>query len=91
MPAPEQQKEYTRLSGKLQAIGRHFYKELPSGTTSLRMKLKDGAVMIEAYDRSGKLIGIVLSGEMSGAFRTALQIAFKDLESPDLDGVICLL
>ena len=53
MPAPEQQKEYTRLLGKLQAIGRHSYKELPGNTTSLRMKLKDGAVIIEAYDRGG--------------------------------------
>jgi hypothetical protein len=59
VPPPERQKEYTRLSGLLQAIGLRYKAEFPSGATSLLMKVNDGKVQVEVYDRVGRKIGDV--------------------------------
>lgn len=91
MPTPEQQREYTRLSGLLQAIGMRYSKELPSGSTSLLMKVNDGTALVEAYDQKGKLIGIVPNEKTSNAFRSALQSTFEHTVSPDSDGVIAII
>src|SRR5260221_7487915 len=91
MPTPEQQKEYARLSGLLQVIGMRNIKELPSGSTSLLMKVNDGMVTVEAYDQKGKLIGTVPNEKTSSAFRTALQSAFEHTVSPDPDGVVAII
>jgi hypothetical protein len=47
VPPPERQKEYERLSGLLQAIGIRYRAELPSGATSLLLKLNDGSFLVE--------------------------------------------
>lgn len=87
MPTPEQQREYTRLSGLLQAIGMRYIKELPSGSTSLLMKVNDGKVVVEVFDQKGKLIGTVPNEKTSSTFRAALQSTFQHTVSPDPDGV----
>jgi hypothetical protein len=91
MPTPEQQREYTRLSGLLQAIGMRYYVELPSGSSSLLMKVKNGKVLVEAYDQSGKLIGTVPDENTSSAFRAALEDTFSLVTSPDPDGIIAII
>ncbi|SRR5258706_13756767 len=91
MPTPEQQREYTRLSGLLQAIGMRYIKELPDGSTSLLMKVNDGKVLVEAYDQKGKVIGTVPNDKTSSAFGAALQNTFEHTVSPDPDGVIAII
>jgi hypothetical protein len=89
--SPEQQKEYTRLSGQLQAIGIRHRAELPCGTTSLLMKVTDGNVLVEVYDRMGKKIGDIPDGKTSSALRGVLQQTFQSAISPDQDGVIAII
>ncbi len=91
MPTPEQQREYARLSGLLQAIGMRYYKELPSGSTSLLMKVENGKVLVEAYDQAGKLIGTVPNENTSSAFRATLESKFAGAISPDPDGIIAII
>jgi hypothetical protein len=91
MPTPAQQREYTRLSGLLQAIGRRFYTELPGGSTSLLMKVENGRVLLEGYDHYGKLLGTVPNEKTSGAFRVALAGSFAGAISPDPDGVVAII
>jgi hypothetical protein len=88
---PERQSEYARLSGLLQAIGRHYKAELPSATTSLLMKVNSGKVVVEAYDRMGKKIGDIPNDKTSPALRAALQNMFQHEISPDHDGVIAMI
>jgi hypothetical protein len=90
MPTPEQQIEYTRLSGLLQAIGHRYYKELPNGATSLRLTNTGGKVLLEVYDRLGKQIGIVPNEKTSSALSADLQRAFAHATSFE-DPVICPL
>ena len=52
-----------------------FKAELPSGATSLLMKVINGKVLVEVYDRMGKKIGDIPS----------------EKTSPDHDGVIALV
>ena len=91
VPPPERQKEYARLSGQLQAIGLRYKAELPSGATSLLMKVSDGNVRVEVYDRMGKKIGDIPGDNTSTALRDALQQTFQLAISPDHDGVIAML
>jgi len=91
MPTLEQQREYAKLSGLLQAIGMRYYVELPSGSSSLLMKVKNGKVLVEAYDGSGKLIGTVPDEDTSSAFRATLERTFAGAISPDPDGVIAII
>ena len=91
VPSPEQQKEYTRLSALLQAIGIRHRPELPSGATSLLMKVMDGNVLVEVYDRMGKKIGDIPDAKTSSALRDALQQTFQSAISPDHDGVIAII
>ena len=91
MPTPEQQRLYTKLSGQLQAIGLHFYRELPTGAKSLLMKNDGGKVVVEVYDNGGKLVGTVPNERTSTELRTALQSTFADTVSPDPDGVVAIL
>jgi hypothetical protein len=88
MPTPEQQKEYSKLSRQLQAIGLRYKAELPSGSTSLLMKVKGGKVVVDAYDRMGKLIGTVPNDKTSPAFSALLQSTFEHTVSPDPAGVV---
>lgn len=91
MPTPEQQRLYTRLSGQLQAIGMHYYRELPTGATSLLMKVSQGKVLVEVYDQQGKMIGAVPNENTSAAFHSDLQKTFSRAVSPDPDGVVAIL
>ena len=91
MPTPEQQREYSRLSGLLQAIGMRYYKELPSDSTSLLMKVENGKVLVEVYDRVGKFIGAVPNETTSSAFRAALEDTFARTISPDPDGIVAII
>jgi len=91
VPAPERQKEYARLSGLLQAIGLRYKTELPSGATSLLMKVSDGKVLIEVYDEMGKKIGDIPDAKTSGALRGTLQNTFQVAISPDHDGVVAII
>jgi len=90
MPTPEQQKEYTRLSGVLQAIGMRHYAELPKGTTSLLLTATDGKVSVEAYDTLGKPIGVVPHEMTSSILRSDLQRAFGGMTLPD-DSIIAIV
>jgi hypothetical protein len=88
---PERQSEYRRLSATLQAIGMLYRAELPSGTTSLLMKVNSGKVAVEAYDRMGKKIDDIPNDKSSPALRDALQNTFQHEISPDHDGVIAII
>jgi len=76
-PSPEQQKEYTRLSGLLQAIGMRHRAELPKGATSLLMKVANGAVLVEVYDGMGKKIADIPDHKTSSPLRDTLQQTFQ--------------
>jgi len=91
MPAPEQQREDTRLSRLLQEICRYYIRELPTGTTSVLLTNKDHKVRVEAYDRTGKAIGTVPNEKTSAAFNTDLTRFFANVVSPDPDGVVASL
>jgi hypothetical protein len=88
---PAQQQRYTQLSGLLHAFGIRYQNELPSGATSLLMKVINGNVSVEVYDGLGKIIGAVPNQETSAAFRTHLQQLFGHTVSPDPDGVVVAL
>jgi len=90
-PPPQRQSEYQKLSGWLQAIGMQFKAELPSGATSLLMKVIKGKVLVEVYDRMGKKIGDIPNEKTSIEFRNMLQHTFQSSVSPDHDGVIALV
>lgn len=90
MPTPEQQREYTRLSGLLQQICIHYAQELPSGTTSVLLTNKDRKVRLEAYKNSD-VIGVIPDDKTSAAFTADLTRYFADITSPDPDGVIAIV
>jgi hypothetical protein len=90
-PPPDRQKEYARLSGLLQAIGLRYKAELPAKATSLLMKVNDGKVSVEVYDRMGKRIGDIPDDKTSTALCDALQNTFQYAISPDHDGVIAII
>lgn len=90
MPTPEQQREYTRLSGLLQQICLHYAQELPSGTTSVLLTNKDRKVRLEAYKNSD-VIGVIPNDKTSPAFTADLTRHFADVTSPDPDGVIAIV
>ena len=50
VPTPKRWKECARFSGLLQAIGLRQKAELPSGATSLLMKVNYDKVQVEVYD-----------------------------------------
>ena len=50
VPTPKRLKECARFSGLLQAIGLRQKAELPSGATSLLMKVNYDKVQVEVYD-----------------------------------------
>jgi hypothetical protein len=91
VPPSERQKEYARLSGLLQAIGLRYKAELPSGATSLLMKVNEAKVQVEVYDRMGKKIGDIPDDKTSSALREALQNTFQSAISPDHDGVVAII
>src|SRR5579859_4305334 len=91
MPTPEQQRLYDLLSGQLQTIALHYRNELPSGSTSVLMKVQDGQVLVEAYDFHGKKIGTIPNEKTSPAFRADLNAAFLRSASPDPDGVVAII
>jgi hypothetical protein len=89
MPTPEQQREYTRLSGLLMAIGQRHYKELPKGTVSLSLTLGGSKIVVEAYDKLGKQIGTVPNETTSSVLRSDLELTFtKETFSDDAIVVI---
>jgi hypothetical protein len=83
MPTPEQQDEYTRLSGQLQSIGQRYFKELPHGSVSLVLTLNQGNVLVEAYDRMGRKLGEIPNHWTSSEFRSDLEQAFAQVTLPD--------
>jgi hypothetical protein len=91
VPPPERKKEYARLSGLLQAIGLGYRAELPSGATSLLMKVNDGKVQVEVYDMMGKKIGLIPDDKTSTALRDALQNTLQSAISPDHDGFVAII
>lgn len=91
VPPPERQKEYARLSGLLQAIGLRYRAELPTGSTSLLMKVNDGKVQVEVYDKLGKKITDIPSDKTSNALRELLQNTFQSSVSPDHDGIVAII
>jgi hypothetical protein len=90
MPTPEQQREYTRLSGLLQQVCMRYARELPSGTTSVLLTNKDRKVRVEAYKNS-QIIGIIPNDKTSPAFAADLTRYFADVTSPDPDGVVAMV
>jgi hypothetical protein len=90
MPTPEEQREYTRLSGLLQQICMRYAQELPSGTTSVLLTNKDRKVRLEAYKNSD-VIGVIPHDKTSPAFTADLARYFADATSPDPDGVIAIV
>ena len=91
VPPPERQKEYQKLSGQLQAIGLRYKAEMPIGATSLLMKVDEGKVLVEVYDRMGKKIGDIPDDRTSSALRDALQNTFQFAISPDHNGVVAII
>jgi hypothetical protein len=55
------------------------------------MKVNDGKVSVEVYDRMGKKIGDIPNDKTSTALRDALQNTFQYAISPDHDGVIAII
>jgi hypothetical protein len=92
MPTPEQQREYTRLSGLLQSIGIRYRGELPKGTVSLSLKLTGAGskILVEAYDGLGKLIGTVPNEGTSSLLRSDLERSFSKETFSD-DAIIALI
>jgi hypothetical protein len=90
MPTPEKQREYTRLSGLLMAIGHRHYKELPEGTTSLSLRLGFGKIVVEVYDKLGKLIGTLPNQTTSSALRSDLERAFAAETFSD-DAIVAII
>ena len=91
VPPPERQQEYEKLSGYLQAIALSHKAELPSGATSLLMKVIDGRVLVEVYDKMGKKLGDIPDDKTSSTLRDVLQNTFQSTISPDHDGVIAII
>ncbi len=61
----------------LMAIGQRHYRELPKGTVSLSLMLNPGSkIIVEAYDKLGKLIGTVPNDTTSMVFASDLERAF---------------
>jgi len=89
-PTAEQQKQYTRLSGTLQALGHRHRSELPNGATSLSLNVTDGRVVVEVYDNQGKKMGTVPNDKTSPAFSFALQQFLRET-LPDPDGIVAIL
>jgi hypothetical protein len=83
MATPEQQQEYSRLAGQLQAIGQKHFKELPHGAVSLVLTLNEGHVLVEAYDRMGRKLGDIPNHWTSEEFRSELETAFAGVTLPD--------
>ena len=88
---PKQQREYLRLSGLLQQICIHYRKELPKGTTAVRLTNPAQKVRLEAYDKSGKSLGIISEDKTSFAFLRELATFFANETSPDPDGILALI
>jgi hypothetical protein len=83
MPTPAQQQEYYRLSDILITIVRNHLREVPKGAVSLALTNDGHPVTVEAYDRLGKVIGIIPNDSTSPAFRAELETAFGSVKLPD--------
>jgi hypothetical protein len=88
---PDRQKEYARLSGVLQAIGIRYRTLLPSGATSLLLRLNDGSLLVEVYDRTGVKISEIPDDTTPAVLRDTLRQAFQGQVSPDHDGVVAII
>lgn len=90
MPTPEEQRQCSMLSGTLQQLGHTFARSLPPGTASLHLQSREGQVRLDAYDRTGKVIGTLPNDETPAPFREAIERLAKE-KCPDPDGIICPL
>jgi len=78
----------TGVSLLLREVCLGYQSELPSGTTSVVLKNPNHKIQVEAYDQTGKLIGIIPSEKTSSAFQHELTAIFGNVRSPDPDGII---
>ena len=88
---PEQQREYLRLSALLQQICIHYRQELPARTTAVRLTNTAQKVRIEAFDKTGKSLGIIPNDKTSSAFQRELATFFANETLPDPDGILALI
>jgi hypothetical protein len=88
MPTPEQQRQYSKLSGELQELSHSFLPSLPDGTASLHLHSNGGQVQLDAYDATGKIIRKLQSDQIPEPFREAIQRLGRE-DCPDADGIIC--
>lgn len=59
-----------------------YYHELPKGTVSLALEVKDGLVAVDAYDASGRAIGRLPHDSSSAEFRATLERYFAKESFP---------
>lgn len=90
MPTPEQQREYTRLSGLLNALCTRHRKEFPSNTCSLALTNSDDKILVETYDNKGKLIATLPQANTSVQFYADMEKYFKGVTLPD-ENVVAFL
>ena len=90
MPTPEEQRQYTKLSAALQQLGHSFSGELPAATASLHLHSVDGERRLDAYDRAGKILATLPTGETPKPFRDAIDRLALD-NCPNPDGIVCPL
>jgi len=83
MPTPVQQQEYYRLSNILIAIVRNHLREIPESAVSLALTNDSHPVIVEAFDRLGKVVGTIPNDSTSPAFRAELETAFGSVKLPD--------
>jgi hypothetical protein len=90
MPTPEQQREYTRLSSRLQQLCLLYYHEIPEGTTSVLLTITDRKARLAAYKSNGDLIAVFPNASTSIGFREALT-RIANVSSLDADGITAIL
>ena len=84
----EEQQQSTKLSKKLQLIGR--FAELPVGTTSLHLHKVNGQFFLDSYDEAGHINSTHRLDQMPKPLRDRIELLTSDCPNPD-DGITCLL
>ncbi|MFZ0271026.1 MAG: hypothetical protein WAL34_04165 [Acidobacteriaceae bacterium] len=87
MPTPEEQRQYSRLSGELQRLGHAFRALLPAGTASLHLHPNG---QLDTFDGAGKMTARLPTDHTPKLFREAIERLSKE-KCPDPDGIVCPL